>query len=61
MLMIESIRFDARQLLEHIADSMVLTVSKKNIDLILDIEPNMPTQLVGGSGTACGRLCWPTC
>ncbi len=47
MLMIESIRFDARQLLEHIADSMVLTVSKKNIDLILDIEPNMPTQLVG--------------
>ncbi|MDE2433370.1 MAG: response regulator [Burkholderiales bacterium] len=47
MLVIESIRFDARQLLENIADSMALTVGKKNIDLILDIEPGMPTQLVG--------------
>ena len=47
MLVIENIRFDVRELLENIADSMVLTVSKKNIDLILDIAPDMPTQLVG--------------
>ena len=53
MLMIESIRFRARQLLEHIADSMVLTVSKKNIDLILDIGPTCP-QLVGIEPLAAG-------
>ncbi|MGE5451805.1 MAG: response regulator [Acidobacteriota bacterium] len=47
MLVIESTRFDVRQLLENIADSMALTVSKKNIDMILDVDPAMPSQLLG--------------
>jgi signal transduction histidine kinase/DNA-binding response OmpR family regulator len=47
MLVIESISFDGRQLLENIADSMALTVSKKNLDMILDVDPKLPKQLVG--------------
>ncbi len=47
MLVIESTHFDVRQLLENIADSMTVTVSKKSIDMILDIDPAMPTHLLG--------------
>lgn len=47
MLVIESISFDGRELLENIADSMALTISKKNLDMILDVHPDMPSRLVG--------------
>ncbi len=47
MLVIESISFDGRQLLENMADSMALTVSKKNLDMILDVDPKLPKRLVG--------------
>ncbi len=46
---LEETEFDLRELVEDAAELYAVSAGKKNVELILDIDPQLPTQVVGDS------------
>ncbi len=46
---IEQIPFEPRELVEEVAESLNLRAATKNVELVLDIDPNLPSEISGDS------------
>jgi hypothetical protein len=44
---IEQIPFDLRELVEEVAESLNVRAMMKDVDLVLDVDPHLPAQIVG--------------
>lgn len=44
---IELIRFDPRELVEEVAESLNVRAASKSVELVVDIDPHLPTEVLG--------------